>query len=191
MANPIDDNDELATALGRLVGRWGMSEFYIEMIYTLLSEMPSRKATITFSFFRSVGTQKDIIYFLVGETEWLPNKTKEEIKSAVTKFSKMAGRRNGYIHSPFGHAKNNDGDFEIYKTARNRTGEFLYSKKTVTPTSILKFADEVTEMNKRLFSAHLAIFEAYKTKLSAPLPYPSLLSKTANLHNAPKLPEEY
>ncbi|MGX1499459.1 hypothetical protein ACSSV1_004519 [Labrenzia sp. MBR-25] len=183
MPNPIDDNDDLAIALGRLAGRWGLVEFAVEMIFTFLSEMPERKATITFSFFKAVGTQKDIIEFMAEETEWLSDEMKSQIKTAVRKYSNMSGERNGYIHYPFGYDTEGDDEFEIYKAKRSRTGDELLQKKAVTPEMINTFVDRVRELQLEIFRIHRALFEERRKAPKERPPYPNLTAASLLLRN--------
>jgi hypothetical protein len=186
MPNPIDDNNDLANALGRLAGRWGLVEFSVEMIFTLLSEMPERKATITFSFFKATGTQKDIIDFMVEETQWLSGDVKDKVKYAVKKYANMAGERNGYIHYPFGYdTANEDDEFAIYKAKRSRTGDQLLQKRPVTPDMIQEFADKVSVLYDELCQAHRSLYDARYQALQAQPPYPGLSSATLPLRSAP------
>jgi len=186
MANPIDDNDDLAKALGRLAGRWGLAEFTVDMIFTLLSEMPERKATITFSFFRSTGTQKDVIHFMADETTWLPDDTKERVKAAVKKYADMAGTRNGFIHYPFGYDRQSENEFQIYKGKRSRTGDNLLQKKNVSPKMITEFCEEINTLYDELMECHREILDVRFQALRTQPPYPGLSALFSIPRNGPK-----
>ncbi|MCJ9754027.1 hypothetical protein MOV61_25200 [Neorhizobium sp. BETTINA12A] len=168
MANPIETDFKLALALGRLAGRWGQAEIGVEMIYIALSEMPYRKAVISFSFHKSVATQRDIIWFLADETEWLSDDLRKEVKDAVREFADKSATRNGWIHYPFGI--NSDlGEIETYKMKRSRKGDVLYSKEPANHKLVMAFADEVRTMTTRLYHTHtLLMLASSRTPLTPP-----------------------
>jgi hypothetical protein len=168
MVNPIETDFKLALALGRLAGRWGQAEIGVEMIYIALSEMPYRKAVISFSFHKSVGTQRDIVEFLADETEWLSDELRKEVKDAVRAFADKAAARNGWVHYPFG-ISSDDGEVEIYKMKRARKGDVLYSKEPASHKLIMAFADEVTGITERLYKAHTLLMLASSNRSIAPL----------------------
>ncbi|MCO5150410.1 MULTISPECIES: hypothetical protein [unclassified Shinella] len=166
MPNPIETDFKLALALGRLAGRWGQAEIGVEMIYTTLSEMPYRKAIISFSFHKSVATQRDIISHLADETTWIAEELRAEIKSSLKEFVDKSAKRNGWIHFPFG-VSTADGTDEIYKMTRARKGDVLYSKTPASHKLITEFADEVSELTSRLYRAHGLLTLSYENKLAA------------------------
>lgn len=163
MPNPIETDFKLALALGRLAGRWGQAEFAVEMIYISLSEMPHRSAVISFSFHKSVATQKDVIFLLVDETDWLNENERNNIKKVVKNFSELATKRNAWIHYPFGiDASSNEG--KIYKVRRLRKGDSLYVKDPADQKAVLALANKITDLNKQLFEANTLLMRAYARK---------------------------
>lgn len=168
MANPIETDFKLALALGRLAGRWGQAEFAVEMIYITLSEMPNRKATISYSFHKSVATQKDIICLLADETTWITDAERATVNSVVKKFADMSAQRNGWIHYPFG-VDSSSPNMEVYKGKRMRKGDILYSKEPANHQLITAFANDVTDLTKNLFDAHHLLMSAYARKSTQPL----------------------
>ncbi|UPA25337.1 hypothetical protein [Shinella oryzae] len=168
MPNPIETDFKLALALGRLAGRWGQAEIGVEMIYTALSEMPYRKAIISFSFHKSVATQRDIISHLADETAWIAEELRAEIKSSLKEFVDKSAKRNGWIHFPFG-VSTADGTDEIYKMTRARKGDVLYSKTPASHKLITEFANEVSELTSRLYRAHSLLMLSYENKSAAQL----------------------
>lgn len=182
MANPIETDFKLALALGRLAGRWGQAEIGVEMIYVALSEMPYRKAVISFSFHKSVATQRDIIDFLADETDWLSEDLRKEVKDAVKVFADKAAARNGWVHYPFGKSSD-DSEIEIYKMKRSRRGDVLYSKAPASAQLIMAFADEVAAITKRLYAAHTLLMLASSNRPTAPLPGASQQEQTSDPPN--------
>lgn len=167
MANPIETDFKLALALGRLAGRWGQAELGVELLYIILSEMPHRKATISFSFHKSVSTQKDIISLLADETAWLTEEERSAVKQAAKEFADMSAERNGWIHYPFG-IDESSGEAEIYKMKRMRRGDILYSKQPSNPAIINEFSARVKELTDRLYRVHSVLMLAYERKLKQP-----------------------
>lgn len=142
MANPIEDDPELARAVGLLAGRWGLVEFYVEFIFSLLVGTDGRKAAILFSFFKGVGTQCDIIRHLLDETPNVSDDARSRIISILKKYRELAPERNGVLHYPFGW-DSEGAERTIYKSAKRRSGPELTFKKPTSASAIIELADRV------------------------------------------------
>lgn len=164
MPNPIETDFKLALALGRLAGRWGQAEFAVEMIYITLSEMPHRKATISFSFHKAVATQKDIIFLLADETSWIEDEERAVVKAVIKEFADMSAKRNGWIHYPFG-VDTSSGDAEVYKAKRMKKGDILYAKEPADQKLITAFANQVSDLTVRLHNTNMLLMRAFERKL--------------------------
>ena len=137
------------------------------MIYITLSEMPHRKATISFSFHKAVATQKDIIFLLADETSWIDDEERAIVKAVIKEFADMSAKRNGWIHYPFG-VDSSSGEAEVYKAKRMKKGDILYVKTPADHTLITAFANQVSDLTDRLYKTHKLLMLAYERKLTAP-----------------------
>jgi len=151
MPNPIEDDHELARAVGVLAGRWGLVEFYVEYIFTLLVGTNRRKASILFSFFKGVGTQCDIIRHMLDETPNVSDDASARIISILKNYARLAPERNGVIHYPFGWDSEGD-ERTIYKSMKRRTGPELSFKKPTSAADIMKLADRVNAITDEIAS---------------------------------------
>lgn len=149
MANPIEDDPKLAQAVGILAGRWGLVEAAVELLFTTISGTPHRKATIIFSFFRNVNTQRDVIRFMVRESPTLSEALATEINGCLNTYAEMAAERNAVIHFPFGWDTDADTP-TIYKMVRQRTGDELYIKSAMNADTVRALAERVTVLHDRL-----------------------------------------
>lgn len=170
MANPIEEDNELARAVGVLAGRWGLVEFYVEYIFTLLVGTSSRKASILFSFFKGVATQCDIVAHLLDETPEVSDEARIIITSILKKYKHLAPERNGVIHFPFGWDRVGD-ERSIYKSMKRRKGPELSFKKPTSAADIMELADRVNAINGEI--ASLMAVEFWK-----PQPLQSLLGQS-------------
>lgn len=184
MANPIEDDPKLAQAVGILAGRWGLVEVMVELIFTTLSGMPHRKSTIIFSFFRNVSTQRDVIKFMALETPSVGPDLTQEISDRLKEYVDMAGERNSVIHFPFGW----DSDASpptIYKMARQRRGDELYTKVPMTDETVMELANRVGALHDELIKLQIAVMDALAASLGKSLTPPP--SQTPGLMSVPYL----
>jgi hypothetical protein len=168
MANPIEDDPELARAVGLLAGRWGLVEFYVEFIFALLVGTDDRKAAILFSFFKGVGTQCDIIRHLLDETPEVSDDARARIITILKKYRELAPERNAILHYPFGW-DSEGGERTIYKSATQRKGPELRLKKPTSAAAIIAVADRVDQLTDEI--VHLMAVDFWK-----PTPLQGLLS---------------
>ena len=169
MGNPIDDDDELAMAVGRLAGRWGAVEFAVEILFLQISEMPWRKAVITFSMFKTISTQCDFINLIARETLWIDEKTRRSIRRLLKRFSKMSETRNHLVHYPFGYNSDSPAR-EIYKLQRDRGGSKQHLGKPTSAREIMSFARRVSRLGTALSKLHLRLIDASRHIPPPPLP---------------------
>jgi hypothetical protein len=149
MANPIEDDPELARAVGLLAGRWGLVEFYVEYIFTLLAGTDDRKATILFSFFKGVGTQCEIVRQMLNETPGVSDDARALIIKILNRYSELAPDRNAVLHYPFGW-DTQGGERTIYKSARQKKGPELRLKKPTSAAAIMVIADRVDQLTEEI-----------------------------------------
>lgn len=181
MPNPIEEDDELAQAVGRVAGRWGMAEFEVESMFTWLLGAAHRQATIAFSFFKAVPTQVDIIELLLDENPKLTAEERATCKAALRSFKAMSPERNSIIHYPFGYDSKSASGKELYKLRVRRKGEQLHWAEPTSHKEVMKFADRISVLNEHLRQANTIVFEASHRKPPPP-PLPPI-----PIPNVPKL----
>jgi hypothetical protein len=169
MANPIEEDPELARAVGVLAGRWGLVEVSVEILFGFLSGLSQRKATIMFSFFKAVNTQRDIIRFMARETPTLSSALLEQIDTCLNEYVSLAADRNAVIHYPFGW----DSEVEppaIYKMARTRSGEHLHTKRPMDAKSVMDLADRVNALHEAMWACLVPVLDSRSASQDKLLP---------------------
>lgn len=165
MPNPIEDDPKLAQAVGVLAGRFGLVEVMIEIIFVALSGCDHRRATILFSFFKSVPTQCEVIKLLAKSQSAIDEPLTERISDALKTFTDLAAKRNGVIHFPFGWDNTNPNNPTIYKMRRTRTGPEVWVKDPASHEAVTSIAKDVDALYRRLLVLQDDIIEAQRSSL--------------------------
>jgi hypothetical protein len=61
MPGPVDENIDLAAAIGRCSSDWSHAEYQVALLFSVLSKMDITSAVTVFSFFRGVRTQSEAL----------------------------------------------------------------------------------------------------------------------------------
>jgi hypothetical protein len=147
MQNPIEDDPELARAVGLLVGRMGIAEIAVATIFQILSEAPWHKATALFATYRSAESQRDIIKWLAGSSPFLSGATVCALGKALDDFVCLYKKRSKIIHYPFGWNTGEDPP-TIYKMMT--AGRDGHVTKPMDAKHVKDVADRVSSLYSRL-----------------------------------------
>lgn len=151
MPNSIDNEPELAAAIGRLCGHWSLAELAAVRLFQTLTGLEHHTAITLFGFFRSNATQADVLETLV-HTQSQVRDMKDELLSLIAAYRRLAPKRNAYVHNAFGYRTTDAG--QLYQIERNKRPTLaveVYSAKDVSVEQI----DELTSQIKS-FSAALS-----------------------------------
>src|SRR5215213_724465 len=113
MANPIDDNDQLAIAVGRAAGRWALVENAVEMLFLQMIGTDSKRASVVFRFFRSNNNQREVLTGLATVYLAAEDDLRKRLTALLLTYKDLADKRNKLLHSAFGYDTSKD-DKPIY-----------------------------------------------------------------------------
>jgi hypothetical protein len=101
-AGPVDENTELAAAIGRCSNNWAHAETRLAIIFCLLSKTDLTTAVTIFSFFKATRMQIDVLKRL-GKISPLMTAEKFELLTGLMKeYQGLADERNRLLHNPIG-----------------------------------------------------------------------------------------
>jgi hypothetical protein len=99
---PVDNNIELAAAIGRCSNNCAHAESRLVIIFCLLSKTDLTTAVTIFSSFKATRTQIDVLKRL-GKISPLMTAEKFELLADVMKeYQRLADERNRLLHNPIG-----------------------------------------------------------------------------------------
>ena len=99
---PVDENTELAAAIGRCSNNWAHAESRLAIIFCLLSKTDLTSAVTIFSFFKATRMQIDVLKRL-GKISLLVTPQKFELLSDLMKeYQGLADELNRLLHKPIG-----------------------------------------------------------------------------------------
>jgi hypothetical protein len=99
---PVDENTELAAAIGRCSNNWAHAEVRLAIIFCLLSKTDLTTAVTIFSFFKATAMQIGVLKRL-GKISPLVTPEKSELLTDLMKeYQSLADERNRLLHNPIG-----------------------------------------------------------------------------------------
>jgi|SoiMethySBSTD1v2_1073268.scaffolds.fasta_scaffold290011_1 hypothetical protein len=144
--SPLDADEKLAAALGRMAGMWSHLEFMLAMIFQKATGMDGNVASGIFDFFRNTHTQRRVLLRIIAIsnrfTAWETNLLKDVLKSYVA----LAEKRNALAHNPFGWKDVNDPDslYLMQKAHGTKSGDGIpYTTRPVTTEEINALTREI------------------------------------------------
>jgi hypothetical protein len=99
---PVNENIELAAAIGRCSNNWAHAESRLAIIFCLLSKTDLTTGVAIFSFFKATRMQIDVLKRL-GKISPLVTAEKFELLTDLMKeYQGLAHERNRLLHNPIG-----------------------------------------------------------------------------------------
>jgi len=144
--SPLEADEKLAAALGRMTGMWSHLEYMLTLIFQKATGMEGNVAAGIFDFFRNTHTQRNVLLRTVAISnrfnEWETSLLNKVLKSYVA----LAEKRNALAHNPFGWKDVNDPEslYLMQKVRTVKAGQDIpYTTRTVTTEEINVLTKEI------------------------------------------------
>jgi hypothetical protein len=141
MANPIDENDQLAIAVGRSAGRWALVENAIESLFLQMIGTGVKRASVVFRFLKNNHAQREVLTSLSEVHLAEQDVLREKLRDLLSRHNTLAEQRSQLFHRPFGY-DTTDESRPIYQMRRDHKAEFPFKRYPVTIADIETFAEE-------------------------------------------------
>lgn len=136
-----------------------MVEIMVETIFVSLSGCDERRATILFSFFKSVSTQCDVIRLMAKTQPSIGPDLSKRLNAVLSLYGDLAQHRNGIIHYPFGWDTDLD-TATIYKMRRTRSGPEVWVKEPTGDEAVYAVAEQIEGLFQQTIKLQHDITEA-------------------------------
>jgi hypothetical protein len=141
---PVDENTELAAAIGRCSNNWAHAETRLAIIFCLLSKTDLTTAVTIFNFFKATRMQIDVLKRL-GKISPLMTPQKFELLTQLMKeYQSLAGERNRLLHNPIGMNE------ELYIMLRDHSadpGAIPYKTEAISIEAIDGLSNRISVFN--------------------------------------------
>ncbi|MGY3620068.1 hypothetical protein [Bradyrhizobium sp. USDA 10063] len=153
MPGPVDENIDLAAAIGRCSNDWSHAEYQLALLFSVLSKMDITSAVTVFSFFRNVRTQSEVLKQLAKVS---PLNVTDENLHALGRLMKLyedlAGRRNRIAHNPIGRTPDENALYIMLRRKSPPIGELPYESVSISVDEINELATEIMAFNTALMA---------------------------------------
>jgi hypothetical protein len=173
MGAPIDDDINLAAAIGRVSGAWSLIESQLTVLFCSLADVNINIGAIIFNFFRSTATQAQILTRLAAVSPKSNDRVRHLLKNALGEYAVLAKERNELAHNPLGWT--NSERSEIYTMIKSKVtpdDEFPYAMKPLIVADIVNLKTRIDIFQLKILTVlHLIqppIFAAGLTSEVAP-----------------------
>jgi hypothetical protein len=155
MSGPVDENIELAAAIGRCSNDWSHAEYQLALLFCILAKMDMTAAVTVFSMFKSVRTQSEVLKRLARVSQLkVSGENLEILKRLMREYEDLAAERNRIAHNPIGRTAE---EKELYIMLRRKSPEIGELPYETAPISI-QMIDEL--------AARISVFNAHLVALS-------------------------
>jgi hypothetical protein len=141
---PVDENIELAAAIGRCSNNWAHAETRLAILFSLLSKTDLTTAVIIFSFFKATRMQSDVLNRL-GKISSLMTAHKIKLLNDLMKeYQSLADERNRLLHNPIGMGE------ELYIMLRDKLpqpGAIPYKAEAISIEAIDDLSSRISVFN--------------------------------------------
>jgi hypothetical protein len=141
---PVDENIELAAAIGRCSNNWAHAETRLAILFSLLSKTDLTTAVIIFSFFKATRMQSDVPNRL-GKISSLMTAHKIKLLNDLMKeYQSLADERNRLLHNPIGMGE------ELYIMLRDKLpqpGAIPYKAEAISIEAIDDLSSRISVFN--------------------------------------------
>jgi hypothetical protein len=190
-AAPLDDDPELAAALGRVVGAWSHLEYHLTILFAVYAQMDMNMAAAVFDFFRSTPTQVEVIRRVIQLSSRSSDERRVALSTPLKTYERLAKQRNSVAHNPFGWLDPDGREPYLMEKTKGIEGPdgIPYRKRPVTIAELNALREEIERL---AFTLGQEIRRAppptfVRTPLSRT---PDLSQSDAQLHTAPATPQD-
>ena len=141
---PVDENSELAAAIGRCSNNWAHAESRLAIIFCLLSKTDLTTAVTIFSFFKATRMQIDVLKRLGKISPVMTPQKSELLADLMKEYQSLAHERNRLLHNPIGI---ND---ELYIMLRDNSpvpGTIPYKTEAISIEAIDDLSSRISVFN--------------------------------------------
>jgi len=141
---PVDENTELAAAIGRCSNSWAHAESRLAIIFCLLSKTDLTTAVTIFSFFKATRMQIDVLKRLGKISPLMKPQKLELLTDLMKEYQSLAGERNRLLHNPIGMNE------ELYIMLRDKSpdpGAIPYKTEAISIEAIDDLSSRISGFN--------------------------------------------
>lgn len=167
MANPIDDDDRLAMAIGRAVSHWAHAEMHLASVFARITGLSLTMAVTIFQMFRSVRTQRECLSTVAKVSTNCEESDTATLASILADYEKLAKKRNEIAHNALGwHGAD---ERKLYRVKRERVDKpdaFPYSPVFFSVEEVEALTVEVKSLVRRISKFNESLINRELAKLS-------------------------
>jgi hypothetical protein len=141
---PVDQNIELAAAIGRCSNNWAHAESRLAIIFCLLSKTDLTTAVTIFSFFKATRTQIDVLKRLAKISPLITPQKLELLTDLTKKYQGLADERNRLLHNPIGI---NEDLYIMLRDNSPNPGAIPYKTEAISIEVIDDLSDRISVFN--------------------------------------------
>jgi hypothetical protein len=141
---PVDQDIELAAAIGRCSNNWAHAEMRLAILFSLLSKTDLTTAVIIFSFLKATRTQSDVLKRLGKISPLMTSQKFELLDDLMKEYQSLADERNRLLHNPIGMGE------ELYIMLRDKLpkpGAIPYKKEAISIEAIDDLSSRISAFN--------------------------------------------
>jgi hypothetical protein len=141
---PVDENIELAAAIGRCSNNWAHAETRLAILFSLLSKTDLTTAVIIFNFFRATQMQSDVLKSLAKISPLMTPQKIKLLSDLMKEYQSLAGERNRLLHNPIGMGE------ELYIVLRDKLpqpGAIPYKAEAISIEAIDDLSNRISDFN--------------------------------------------
>ena len=159
MLHPVDDDPEMASAIGRCSNNWTHAETILAWIFTSLTRTEHTIAVTVFSFFKATRTQSDVLKKLAKIAPFMTDELRERLKGLLKRYLALAEGRNQLLHNPMGRSVENQ-TYIMLRHSTPRLGELAYASKPISPSEIDELSSKIRALVRDLVDLQQVIMKA-------------------------------
>ena len=179
MGAPLEDDPELAAALGRMVGAWSHLEYLWTLQFAKFTGMGLNMAAGVFDFFKSTRTQCDVLRRLGNISPRSSEEIREGLKITLKLYQELADRRNKLAHNPFGWMGGEGREIYIMEKTKGTPGpnRIPYRRTPIKAEDLDNLRDDINVLVAAIVKIGLMS--------PPPLPAPSQVGLLPHTHPSP------
>jgi hypothetical protein len=151
MSGPIEDDINLAAAIGRVSGAWSRIESQLTLIFCALAIVKVGVGAAIFDFFKSTATHSQVLTKLGKLSPVSNDLVRAALKSAIDDYGHLAKERNELAHNPLGWTSPERSEVYMMMKSKVSTGDdFPWTTKPLVISDIDALKDRIDLLNFKL-----------------------------------------
>lgn len=157
-SGPVDNDIELAAAIGRCSNDWAHAEYMLAVLFSILDPLDLTTAVTIFSCFKSTRAHAEVLNRVAAVSPLKLSATdKAALKKTLREYEEIAHERNKIAHNPIGISPEEQ---ELYIMLRRKNpgiGELPYETQPISAKMIDALALRIQEFNMMIIVLNLSI----------------------------------